>query len=652
MKAIQLREQLHAAGPWPLHLFKQSSALKKLIASTDDPEAAAVLAEAVDAGHRLAGKIKPVLASATSGAWIECLCGLWAGKRQDWLGQAIRSNRWKSTTGGVDTLCALKTGQVGDLPTDPQSATAVLKSLDGPDNDVRAGVLSYIRRVPDLEAVNDAIYGALQRTGNEELLRFVSSERRVPGRIDSDYARLALRAGLEERLPIDPQAAASVLALASDDAIPATAIATYAGRLPDDSGSNDLIYATLVETRSVELERLVRDQRRLPGSLDQAKAWWALKVGLGGELPTTPQAAASVLSLTTDDDEAVRAGVVAYASRLPDEARANDALYDAWIRSQSQEMREVLTSQQRLPSSVAKETLLRLSMGDAEGYLALDDENGQIFREAWGLAPDPLRQLVVQTVTRSGNSRLIDAYTHALGSSGTDANIALEARKTAGDEDGLFEACRPLKILDLLDECSRWADGGRLPEDPARKRAVDNALAAWQEVGRIEFEEAPQLPEGLVDFFEADLESRIDSPDPLMRLHAAVNGKGTVDPKQWIKSEAWPERLAARLLDPELAGTPDHVEWTSLAGGVISNAIFATTAEGTPAEHETLLELRKANDGRNDRAAALNHGLAGVLVAFQSHFQRGAIYTEADDSADDEAAIQVGGEAKAEDLEF
>ena len=52
---------------------------------------------------------------------------------------------------------------------------------------------------------------------------------------------------------------------------------------------------------------------------------------------------------------------------------------------------------------------------ETNAALASIDENGQIFREAWGLASDELRQTVVQTVTRSGNARLIDAYTKALG---------------------------------------------------------------------------------------------------------------------------------------------------------------------------------------------------------------------------------------------
>jgi hypothetical protein len=228
--------------------------------------------------------------------------------------------------------------------------------------------------------------------------------------------------------------------------------------------------------------------------------------------------------------------------------------FDLWIRTQSGEIEKVICEQHRFPSSVAKETLLRLSIGDVDGYLGLEDENGQIFREAWGLAPEPLRQRVTQTVTTSGNSRLIDAYTRALSArDGLDVKTLLEARKTAADEDGLFDASRSLRVLDLLDLCARWAESGRLPSDPSRKRAAINAVAAWREIGKIKFEQAPALPKGLVDFFDAELESSLSSPDPFMRLHAAVNGRGAPDVKKLAASEHWPDRLAARLLAPELA---------------------------------------------------------------------------------------------------
>ncbi len=350
-----------------------------------------------------------------------------------------------------------------------------------------------------------------------------------------------------------------------------------------------------------------------------------------------------------------RAGVIAYAGGLPVEARANDAIYDCWIRTQSPEIEKVIAGQQRFPSSVAKETLLRLSVGDVDGYLTLEDESGQIFREAWGIAPDPLRQRVTQTVTKSGNSRLIDAYTRALGArDGIDVKTVVEARKTAADEDGLFDASRPLRVLELLDLCARWAENGKLPSDPARRRAAENAVAAFKEVGKIEFEQAPALPEGLVDFFDAEMDGDLSSPDPFIRLHAAVHGKSAPDVKKLAASEHWPDRLAARLLAPELAisGEKEHVQWTSLAGGVISNSLFATTAEGTPAEHETLLRLREASAGRGDRVAVINRGLAGVVLAFQSHFQRGAIASQADDSAEQRGAIQEGGAAEEEDLKF
>ncbi len=45
------------------------------------------------------------------------------------------------------------------------------------------------------------------------------------------------------------------------------------------------------------------------------------------------------------------------------------------------------------------------------------------------------------------------------------AETAYDALKTAWDEDGLVEACRPLKIFDLLDQCARWEETGNRPSD-------------------------------------------------------------------------------------------------------------------------------------------------------------------------------------------
>ena len=480
---------------------------------------------------------------------------------------------------------------------------------------------------------------------------------RLPSVLAAQTAWWVLKLGFQSRMGTDLQSAGVVLGHFTDkDSEIVAGVVEYAKRLPNEPATNDAIYKVLVETRSSELARMVWEQKRLPSVLNEQTGWWILKCGLQSGLGSDPQTIGIVFGYVTDQDAEVKRGAVEYVGRMPVEARANDAIYGLWIRTQSPEIEKVITNQNRLSSSDAKETLLRLAVGDVDGYLTLDDESGQIFREAWGIAPDALRQRMVQTVTSSGKSRLIDAYTRAVGArDGLDVKTVIKARDLAGDADGLFDATQPLGVLDLLDLCARWAETGNLPKDPERRSAAERAVAAWREVGKIEFEQAPALPEGLVDFFDAEMEGDLGSPDPFLRLHAAIKGKGSPDVKKLMASEHWPDRLAARLIAPELAvsGTQEHVQWTSLAGGVLSNSLFSTTAKGNPTENGMLDSLRKAHTGRNDRVSVINRGLAGVVLAFQSYFLRGILGpSEADDSAEKREAIQTVGAASKEDLEF
>ena len=391
-----------------------------------------------------------------------------------------------------------------------------------------------------------------------------------------------------------------------------------------------------------------------------------LKLGRAGEIASDRRAASTALSLLTDQDADVRAAVLAYAGALPNVAWANDELFDAWIRTQSPELERAIRGQKRSPSSVPKEALFLVAVGDMAGYHAIQDETGQIFREGFSLASDELRQRVTGVVTNSGDRRLIDAFTRALGGN-RDTGTEIEARKTAGDEDGIVEAARGYGVFEVMDLCERWAGVDLRPADKSRLRVVERSVAAWREIGKISFEAPAKLPNGLVDFFdwwegqklgEKELAEGLAAPDPLVRAGSAwvSHRKAKMPPAQVEKmatSEDWPERLVARLVDAKYAAAPnEHVQWTSLAGGVISGALINATAAGTPAEHEALLQIHASCKGKTDRASQVNRGLAEILLAFQSHFQRGVIVATADDSAQDRTAVQASEAVDPADLEF
>jgi hypothetical protein len=393
-----------------------------------------------------------------------------------------------------------------------------------------------------------------------------------------------------------------------------------------------------------------------------------LKLGRPELAPQDRRTAIEVLGHLADKDADLRQASLTYIAALPNQAWANDEILDVWLRTQSADLERIIREQGRQPSSVPKEAVFWVAVGEVARYHAIQDETGQIFREGFAMAGDALRKRLSDVVVRSGDRRLIGAYSSAVGGE-QQTDTVIEARKTAGDEDGLIEACRPLGVFDLLDVCERWAETGLRPTDPSRQKLVEAAVAGWRSVGKITFEAPTKLPSGMVDFFDwweqqktsdKDLAAGLTNPDPLVRAGSAwvSHRRGNLPPATVDKmavSEDWPERLVARLVNPKYAAAPnEHVQWTSLAGGVIPGAILNTTAAGSPAELDAVRLILDASSGKSDSASLVNHGLAQILVAFQNYFQRGVIVASEDDSAPDRGAIAVqdGGEASREDLEF
>lgn len=192
--------------------------------------------------------------------------------------------------------------------------------------------------------------------------------------------------------------------------------------------------------------------------------------------------------------------------------------------------------------------------------------------------------------------------------------------RTSSD-DAELEACRRLDIFDLLDLCKKWDEDCYISNISSCNQAVENVLTAWRKFDRLELEQGGTLPHGLVDFFNSDLQSSIDSLDSLKRLHAAVKLKRMPKVSDLGSIPAWPDRLLARLANPKLAAIPDHVQWISLADNIVDSLILTTTAEGTPAERHELLNIRNRYASSGSPHAPINCSLAEVLIAFQNYFQ-------------------------------
>ena len=340
--------------------------------------------------------------------------------------------------------------------------------------------------------------------------------------------------------------------------------------------------------------------------------------------------------------------VVAFARALPlgDEA-ANDAIYATWVRAQSPELEELIADQGRQCGSPALETLYSLVTSRFERYAALKDDDTMLFVQAFAMAPEPFRARLAPAVAASPDRRLKEAYRRAMSSAGVDAASQLDNLKLVGDEDGLFETLRSLRLAEGLELCERWAGIAARPSGAQQRAAVERAVTAWRSLGDFKVEPGPKLPDGLVDIFDwwrsqkpsdAKLRADLDAPDPFRKARGLYlgHGRGLVDSARIAaagNSEHWPERLVARLVDPVLAAQvkEDHVLWVSTCAGdaALLNALLNAEIGGTPedyARHTGLLAIAHGT------AATPIGGLLEILCGFQAVFVAGEITV--DDSAE------------------
>lgn len=337
---------------------------------------------------------------------------------------------------------------------------------------------------------------------------------------------------------------------------------------------------------------------------------------------------------TADTGPEIMAAVAAFAEAQPvgDEA-CNDEIYGAWIRSQSDRLEGLIAEQGREPRTPALEALLALATGDMGRYRKLGDDDGAFLIRAYNLAPPAFRARIARTVAESTDRGVKDAYNRALAGEGLDPSDRLASLQQVNDEDGLFELTRHLTLLDVLGLCGRWADMPGRPTRPEQAAVVDRALVAYRALGQFQVEPGPTLPEGLVDLFDywrgqnpsdADLRADSTADDPFAQARGLYLGheRGIVDAPALAaaaKSEHWPLRLVARLLDPatlSAAGAAqDHVLWVSACAG--DAALLSTPIGGSPKDYAR--HSRQKAEARGGAAGRIR-ALLEILCAFQGAF--------------------------------
>lgn len=354
-----------------------------------------------------------------------------------------------------------------------------------------------------------------------------------------------------------------------------------------------------------------------------------------------------------DAAQALQSAVAAFARALPvgDEA-TNDAIYAAWIRAQSAELEEMISAQVRQPGSPALEALHALVTGRLERYAALKDDDGMLVVQAFAMAPEPFRERLARAVAASPDRRLKEAYRRAVSGAGVTVGNRLDNLKLVGDEDGLFEAVRSLRLVEVLDLCERWASVAARPAGAQQRAAVDRAVTAWRGLGDFKVEPGPQLPDGLVDIFawwhsrkpsDAELRADLSAPDPFQKARGLYLGheRGLVDGARIAaaaNSEHWPERLIARLVDPALLAQAkeDHVLWVSACAGDAS--LLNAPIGGTPEDYARHSDLLGKALGP---AAARSRRLLEILCGFQGVFVASEITVDESTQAPDEGGVEI-----------
>jgi hypothetical protein len=415
---------------------------------------------------------------------------------------------------------------------------------------------------------------------------------------------------------------------------------------------------------------IIEGLSRLSAATDAAKvqALWAAfakgpipalagllaRLGWPPEQPIPGKLALAVLAAATAGaDPQVLLAVAAFARALPvsDEA-GNNAIYAAWVRTQSRELERLIAEQGRQPATPAFEALYALVVRDFERYAVLADCDGSLLSQAFVMAPKPLRVRLAQGVAASPDRGIKGAYRRAIAGGVRDRAQGLENLELVGDEDGLFEQARHLELLETLELCKRWSGTPGRPSHAVQRAAVDRAVDAYRSLGTFQVEPGPELADGLVDVFDhwrgerpsdAELCADLGADDPFRKARDLYLGyeRGLVGASSLAgaaESDHWPERLTVRLLGfgAETRAGEDPVLWVESCGG--DSSLLHAPVGGSPDDYAC---HRAALERTSGPVAGRTKALRGILCAFQGVFVAGGITLDETGEAVDRRAVEV-----------
>lgn len=599
------RRKLHD-DTFLLGRFRRKSAIRELSASPD-PASVNILAEALDKGHPDAARIDTALRQLSSIHDAGKVCALW--------------EHWAQAPNLPVAGILSHVGWPPDQLAQAEAARNILGVMDqGSAPEIQKAVAVFARSLPVEDGeINDALCGAWVRSHSADLGQIIIEHGRQPG---STSTVIAL---------------AGALGNSRSDAIRIDAVLRKLSA-ERDTGKVLALWEHWAQAPTPQVAAILSHIGWPPGQVAQART--ARDILAAASLAANQGASPEILKAVT-----------VFARHLPvaDEG-INDDIYAAWVRSQSDGLEQLITEQERLPGNPALEALHALATGQPKRYEALHDENGHLLIQAYAIAPGLLRERLARTVAATHDRRIMAAYREALAGSGADAASSVDNLRLAADEDGLFESCRSLRLMQVLDLCERWAGIPARPGGASQRAAVERAVAAYRRLKDFKAKGGPALPTGLVDIFEwwrahepddAGLRADLEAGDPFARARGLYLGhkRGIADASRIASAAAsahWPERLMARLIDPAFCAQPgeDHVFWASACAG--DAALLHARVGGTPEEYARHAALLAAG-----QADARDLGLLEILCAFQEVFVGAGITVDTGAEATDCRAIEV-----------
>jgi hypothetical protein len=632
-----------------LGFFKRRSALKEL-ANASDPEAAAVLVDAVDRKSPSAAGALSALKSRVDQAWTDKLWEVWAQKRQPWLGALLekRGLPHGNITSPAGALSRLKLGCAG-LSFNPATFELVAKHIHDADANVLAGVRKYILEIPDSERpawtermllLKEYETIGRDRRAAESVVPFLNSTKREVQNsaraFCSSWLEPSLRAlavllnGRESALPLERSTALDVAAFI-DDLNPAVAAQAKAYQ-----------------------ERIFQAQ---PDFIVE----FCFKTGQAGRIRANRGTVMEALRLMEEKDASLTKAIENWISALPDDVQFNDAITDEWLRTNNGFLFGLLRKQLRLPSDGGKETLLRLLWEDVAGYRALNDSDGRLLAAALAIVDEDRRAKIIQAIQNSRDAALAEQLRRAsMRVQGMDAGLGLKALLASGDEDRIVNAAREMKGSELFDLIRRWIENGRRPKDPRKRAAVEKAVAALKNLPKINVEDAGPLPSGTADLFDFwknekpsgdELRQNLQASDPLQRTRSLYLSfeQGIIDAsvlQAKAGSEDWPERMAAAIYGANPNAASDHVYWVSACAGEDSKSRNALVACG-PDEFDRAAARLKTLRGSTGSLAKRSAAELEALQSFRALEKTGITVYE-DDSATQIGSTEDRGEVSAD----